>query len=253
MSYGRAVLILAVFVLATLAAMPVQAVLLLVAPDAARRFGWRYWWFLARLTDTRIIPSGEQVKGGVLIAANHSSWLDIIVLGAIRPASFIAKREVESWPFFGLIAKLGRTIFVDRDSRRAVLAPQAEMRERLAAGDTLILFPEGTSSDGNRVLRFRSALLSAADTDSSGRPVTVQPVTIAYLNLWGIPLDRRRRPQFAWYGDMPLMPHLWQALCLGPVDVAVIFHPAMTIGQAGGRKALAAYCEQSIRDALPRR
>lgn len=253
MSYGRAIVILAVFVLATILAMPAQALLLRLAPEAARRFGWRYWRFLARLTDTRILPVGEPVAGGVLICANHTSWLDIIVLGALRPASFIAKREVEGWPFFGLIARLGRTIFVDRDNRRALIAPQAEMRQRLAAGDTLILFPEGTSSDGNRVLAFRSALLGAADADVDGNPVPVQPVTIAYRNLWGIPLDRRRRPQFAWYGDMALLPHLWEALCLGPVDVAVIFHPARTLREAGDRKALARYCEKAIRDALPRR
>lgn len=249
MSYGRAVVILVVFALTTLAAAPVQALLLLFAPEAARTFGWRYWRFLAWLTDTRLFLTGDQIRGAVLIAANHSSWLDVIVLGAVRPASFVAKRAVKSWPLFGLIAKLGRTVFVDRDDPRSVFEPQAEMRERLKAGETLILFPEGTSSDGNRVLRFRSALLEAAN---GGAPIPVQPVTIAYRNLWGIPLDRRRRPQFAWYGDMALWPHLWEALCLGPVDVAVIFHPARTLDEAGGRKALALYCEKSIRDALPR-
>jgi 1-acyl-sn-glycerol-3-phosphate acyltransferase len=83
-----------------------------------------------------------------------------------------------------------------------------------------------------------------------GHAVPVQPATIAYRALWGLPLDRRRRPFFAWYGDMSLLSHLWQALAMGPVDVDVIFHPPRTLTEAGGRKALAEYCEKAIRRGL---
>lgn len=246
----RAIVILAVFVLSTLLLAPVQAILLKLSERRAARFGAAYWRFVARLVGTRIEIIGEPVRGGALIAANHSSWLDIIVLGGLAPASFVAKREVRQWPLFGLIARLGRTIFVDRGNRHAVRVPFAEIQARLSAGETVILFPEGTSSDGNRVLPFRTALMGAAETLIAGRAVPVQPVTVSYRKLWGIPLDRRRLPQFAWYGDMPLWPHLWRALAAGPVDATVTFHKPVTLAEAGGRKALARRCEESIRAGL---
>ncbi|MGE0212119.1 MAG: lysophospholipid acyltransferase family protein [Parvibaculaceae bacterium] len=250
MSRLRAIVILAAFVLLTLLLMPVQVLLLTLSSPAAGRFGAAYWRLVRRLIGTRILVTGERPRGGALIAANHTSWLDIVVLGGLAPASFVAKREVRQWPLFGTVARLGRTIFVDRDSRRSVRLPFAEMQARLEAGETIILFPEGTSSDGNRVLPFRSALMGAAETLVDGRPVSVQPVTVAYRMLWGLPLDRRRRPQFSWYGDMLLWPHLLQALATGPVDASVTFHPPLTISEAGGRKELARRCEEAIRSGL---
>jgi 1-acyl-sn-glycerol-3-phosphate acyltransferase len=132
------------------------------------------------------------------------------------------------------------------------------IRRRLAGGDTLVLFPEGTSSDGNHVLGFKSALLGAAELPLSEdaahhvlRP-KVQPVSIAYVRLHGIPMGRENRPFFAWYGDMELVPHLWEAFGYGPIDVVVEFHPAISMEEAGGRKALAARAEGAVRAGLVR-
>src|SRR3546814_4926008 len=97
------------------------------------------------------------------------------------------------------------------------------MTRRLEAGDDLVLFPEGTSGDGNRVLAFKSALFSVAERRPQGEPLTVQPVSIAYTRLDGLPLGRYLRPFFAWYGDMELGPHLWHAIGLGRVTVMVEF------------------------------
>ena len=93
-----------------------------------------------------------------------------------------------------------------------------------------MLFPEGTSSDGNRVLPFKSALMGAAEAEMARRPahVTVQPVSTAYTGIHGMPMGRENRPLFAWYGDMELVPHLWEALKTGPLDVVVEFHPPLT-------------------------
>jgi 1-acyl-sn-glycerol-3-phosphate acyltransferase len=123
----------------------------------------------------------------------------------------------------------------------------------LREGDALVLFPEGTSSDGNRVLPFRTALMSAAECevgkDAEGRPqhVPVQPVSISYVGLNGVPMGRENRPLFAWYGDMDLVPHLWEAVKTGPFDAVVEFHPPLTINVAGDRKALAAMTEAIVR------
>lgn len=249
----RAWAIITVFLLVTLAGIPYQSL--------ALRFGWKsrktfpnaYHRFMARLFGIRIKTIGKPLTGeGVLIVANHTSWLDIIVFSAVGRVSFVAKAEVASWPFFSTLAKLQETVFVERTRRHATGQARDQIRERLLAGDTLILFPEGTSNDGNAVLNFKSALMGAVEarvSDGKGgeRAVRVQPVSTAYVGLHGMPMGRENRPLFAWYGDMELVPHLWEAVKTGPIDVIVEFHPPMDVDQVGGRKALAARAEAIVR------
>jgi len=176
-----------------------------------------------------------------LFAANHISYTDITVLGSLLPGSFIAKAEVGKWPFFGWLAKLQRSVFVDRQMRSAAIQRDA-IGDRLAAGDALILFPEGTSGDGNRVLPFKSALFAAAQSGEDAPPVIVQPVSLAYVRLDGMPIRRLYRPFFAWYGTVDLAPHMWSMVGLGTVDAVVQFHPPAFLADCGSRKALAGYC-----------
>ncbi|MGI9413025.1 MAG: lysophospholipid acyltransferase family protein [Hyphomicrobiales bacterium] len=254
----RATYILTLFFLVTPPLMVFQWLLLRVAPRLAVTFPHVYHRNLCkRLIQARIHVRGEPVTGGpCLIAANHCSWLDITVFSAVKPLSFIAKREVGGWPLFGSLARLQRSIFVDRDRRAATAGFRDQMQARLRGGDTLVLFPEGTSTDGNRVLQFKSALMSAAETTvlspEAGREVEVpvQPVTIAYTQLHGLPMARHERPRFTWYGDMDLAPHIWDALKRGPLDVVVHFHPPVTVATVEGRKALAAHCEAAVRAGL---
>lgn len=173
-----------------------------------------------------------------LFVVNHSSYADITVLGGLIPGCFIAKTEVANWPFFGLLAKLQRSVFIERQPRRAAVHRDA-MQQRLEAGDNLILFPEGTSNDGNRVLAFKSALFSVAERTVGGQPLNVQPVSIAYTKLDGVPLGYAMRPHFAWYGDMDLAPHLARMVSLGKVTIVVEFHPTMTLADCGSRRVLA--------------
>jgi 1-acyl-sn-glycerol-3-phosphate acyltransferase len=162
----------------------------------------------------------------VLFVANHASYLDITVLGALIRGSFVAKAEIADWPFFGLLAKLQRTVFIERRSAQAA-KHRDEIARRLEAGDDLILFPEGTSSDGNRILPFKSALFSVAEREVEGRPLTVQPVSVAYLKLDGLPIGREWRPNVAWYGAMNLLKHAWNLFTLGKLTVEVGFHPPL--------------------------
>ena len=168
------------------------------------------------------------------------SWLDIVVLSAVAPVSFVAKKEVDAWPFFGSLARLQRTVFVDRDRRHATGNSRDDMRERLKAGDILVLFPEGTSSDGRSVLPFKSSFFGAAEIEG----VLVQPVSIAYRGHRNLPMTRRLLPSYAWYGDMDLAPHLLEALATGPVEVAVICHPPLSLSGELNRKALARHAEE---------
>jgi 1-acyl-sn-glycerol-3-phosphate acyltransferase len=120
------------------------------------------------------------------------------------------------------------------------------MAERLAAGGNLILFPEGTSDDGTRILPFKSAFLAAAAEPREGRLPLIQPVSIAYTKLDGMPMGKALRPFYAWYGDMELFPHLWRALGLGIATVEVQFHEPVTAAQFATRRALADYCRAKI-------
>lgn len=199
----------------------------------------------------RVVRHGEiSTARPTLYVCNHSSYLDITVLGALIPGCFVAKAEVAGWPLFGLLAKLQRTVFVDR-RRGSTLLQREAIADRLKAGDNLILFPEGTSNDGNRTLPFRSALLSVAEEAPEGSPpLAVQPVSIAYTRLNGMPLGHGLRPLVAWYGDMAMADHLWQFLRLGKLTVEVRFHPVTSIDRFGSRKALADHCRDVVAEGV---
>jgi 1-acyl-sn-glycerol-3-phosphate acyltransferase len=167
-------------------------------------------------------------------------------MSAAAPVSFVAKADVNRWPFFGSLARLQRTVFVDRERRVTTAGSRDEMAERLKAGDLLVLFAEGTSGDGARVLPFKSAFFGAAETEG----IPVHPVTLAYTHHRNMPMTRRQRPSYAWYGDMDLPPHLWEALAMGPVTVTLRFHPPETTHAHGGRKQLARHAETRVRAGL---
>jgi 1-acyl-sn-glycerol-3-phosphate acyltransferase len=244
------------FLSVTLAFLPVQWL--------AVRFDWplrdrlpvQYSRWLCAVMGIRVETYGRPCREpGVLLAVNHMSYLDMPVLAGVIPVSFVAKAEVAKWPFFGLMSKLVRTVFVERERRSKAGKQRDAIRERLEEGGTVVLFPEGTSSDGNRVLPFKSSLLGSADamllgSDGKNRRVLVQPVSLAYTRLHGMPMGREFRPFVAWYGDMDLAPHLWQLFCLGPVDAVVHYHPPMTVDQFKGRKELSAECERLVREGV---
>jgi lyso-ornithine lipid O-acyltransferase len=238
------------YVLVTIPTGPIQAMLLLVKSPWSRRFPMVYHRLCTRILGFRIEPSGERsATRPTLFVANHASYLDIPVLGSVIDGSFVAKAEIAKWPFFGTLAKLQRSIFVDR--RPGSSAKQRDMlTARLEAGDDLIIFPESTSGDGIHMLPFKSALLSVAELRPLGAPLVVQPVTVAYVRLDGMPLGRFYRPFVSWYGSMTVAPHLWTMLGLGAITVKVIFHPPVTIEQFGSRKLLAVHCYKVISGAL---
>jgi 1-acyl-sn-glycerol-3-phosphate acyltransferase len=200
----------------------------------------------------RITQIGARTQDSpVLILSNHASWLDIIVLSAIAPVVFVAKSEVANWPLFGWLAKLQRTIFVERERRHKTGDAARAMGERLMGGDAVVLFPEGTSSDGIRILPFRSALIGAVhhtigDSTHHDR-VTVQPVSIAYVRYGGVPVGRALRDKVAWYGEAELVPHLLGVLSAGAVDVTVSWGDAVGYGMTADRKQIARDAEAAVR------
>jgi 1-acyl-sn-glycerol-3-phosphate acyltransferase len=248
----RVIFVVLVFALVTLVLMPVQWLALALRHPLRRRIPGFYHRFVCRLLGIRVRRIGAPVEQRpLLIVANHASWLDISVITAQAPVVFVAKAEIARWPFFGLLAKLQRTVFVERDRRQKTGAVNAEIARRLAEGDPVLLFGEGTAGDGNRVLPFRTALIGAArDAIASAGHVSqvwIQPLSIAYVGEQGVPLGRHLRSRAAWYGKMKLIGHIGRIVRSGAVDVSVTWGEPIPYDGAADRKALARQLESSVR------
>jgi len=237
---------LILYVCLTLPLMPVQALLLLLRSPYAERLPMVYHRLAGRILgfDTTVIGTLSAARPALFVA-NHTSYVDIEILGGVIDASFVAKSEVKRWPLFGWLARLQRTVFVDRRAHTTHRQRDAIV-ERLKEGGRLILFPEGTSDDGMRVLPFKSALFAAVHSAHLEHPITVQPVSIAYATLDSVPIGRFYRPFFAWYGDMDMASHLWAMVGLGRAGVTVEFHAPVSIAEFPTRKALAEHCWRVI-------
>ncbi len=245
---------LTILFLATLVLAPVQMLLLWLDWPLRRRLP-RFWHRLAcRLIGIRVTVHGEPDRQRpLMLVSNHASWKDILVLGSIADVVFVAKSDVKSWPVFGLLARLQATIFVRRDEKRTTGHQVNEIGQRLAAGEIVVLFPEGTTSDGNRLLEIKTSLFGAAAAAVPMSPtgtVHVQPLAIAYTGLHGMPMGRYHRPIAAWPGDIAMFPHLLGVVKEGAVDVDVIYGEQISYTAESNRKAVSREVEKSIREML---
>ncbi|MBN9563006.1 MAG: 1-acyl-sn-glycerol-3-phosphate acyltransferase [Alphaproteobacteria bacterium] len=239
---ARAIRRLVMILLWTLFAVPVQAVCILLPGRPKVVFARTYWSVFCRIMGLHVQVAGQPIPGAhggsrrpAVFVSNHSSWLDIPVLGGRLEACFISKDDVARWPVVSTIARLGRTVFISRQ-RTTTRQERDSMIGRLAEGDNLVLFPEGTTSDGSRVLPFRSAFFAIAGGDPC--PL-IQPVSVVYDRLGGLPAGRACRPLFAWYGDMDIASHFWRLAQHRGLRVTVLLHPPLDPARFGNRKALA--------------
>jgi lyso-ornithine lipid O-acyltransferase len=250
----RTAVVVALFALVTIVLIPVQWLAVALKRPLRRRIPVFYHRFVCRLLGVRVRATAAPVDARpLLIVANHSSWLDISVITSLAPVVFVAKSEIARWPFFGVLAKLQRTVFVERDRRHKTGAVNAEIAQRLAEGDPVLLFGEGTAGDGNRVLPFRTALIGAArDAIASAGHVSqvwIQPLSIAYVSQQGIVLGRHLRPRATWYGKMKLTDHIGKIVRTGAVDVSVTWGEPILYDGAVDRKVLARQLESAVRGA----
>lgn len=252
--HPKQVLRLAMIAPITLVGIPLQWTAVRTSPRAAKIIPHIYHRMLCRILGVRLVVRGTPTKdGAALIVANHVSWLDIPVISAAAPVSFIAKAEVGTWPMVGLLARLQRTVFIDRTRRAATAATNTAVAARLGRGDAVVLFPEGTTGDGIRILPFRSSLVGAvrdALTGDNDTPVSLQPLTITYAKRGGLPLSDADQADIAWYGDMELAPHLGAILKGAPIDVILTWGEPITADAATDRKAATRLAEAQVRAAM---
>ena len=222
-------------------------------PAGARWLPHLYHRGVARIVGMRIETTGRMAHARpLLLVANHVSWVDIVVLSAVAPVSFIAKAEMVTWPVFGWLARAQRTVFVDRADRKRAAEQADRISRRLEAGDAMVLFPEGTTSDGHRVLSFNASLLGAAGNVVRRGHVEaawIQPVALRYARLQGMAIERHGMRRVGWPGAVPLMPHLPDTIREGGLDVHVTFGEPVRFDSGSKRKLVSAELHATIRRA----
>lgn len=250
----RIVVVAAAFLIVTLSLLPVQLAALAAGHSLMRSLPRLWHRIMCRIIGLKVVVHGRlSAERPLLIVSNHISWKDIMVLGSVADVVFIAKSEVRQWPVFGWLARLQRSVFVDRARPREVGVQTSEVSERLLAGEAVVLFAEGTTSDGNRVMPFKSSLFGAASAALPRAPdntVHIQPVAIAYTGIHGLPMGRYHRPVASWPGDVALVPHLLGVLREGALEVDVVFGETIAFDAAADRKKTARHVEAQIRSAV---
>jgi 1-acyl-sn-glycerol-3-phosphate acyltransferase len=250
----RIVFFLFVFVPFMLVVIPLQALVLLLKLP--------FWNFLPRLfhrlgcvfLGLRVNVIGEPSHGRpTLLVSNHISWTDIVAIGSVADVTFVAKREVGKWPFVGMMANLQRTIYVDRTRRSDAGRTAQAMGQHMAGGNAVLLFAEGQSDIGTHVLPFRSALIGAAQhamLEAGAEDVLIQPLTIAYTRLQGLPVSRNERSLIAWIKSKSVKQNIAEILS-GPVkDVTVAFGTPLPLREGDDRKAVSKAAENQVRAML---
>jgi 1-acyl-sn-glycerol-3-phosphate acyltransferase len=202
----------------------------------------------------RVTVIGKPATGRpTLLTSNHISWTDIIAIGSVADVTFVAKSEVRDWFFIGFMASLQRTIFVDRKKRSDAGRTSTEMGQRMADGDAVLLFAEGQSDIGTHVLPFRSALVGAAQhamIEAGAKDVLIQPLTIAYTKLQGLPVTRSERTQIAWIRSKTTSEIIREILTGGTKDVTVAFGLPRPLSEGDDRKAVTKAAEVEVRRML---
>jgi len=248
----RVICIGLIFAALTLLLLPFQIAGVLFNLRLRRRIPHLYHRILCALIGVRVREVGIRSNAApTLILANHVSWLDIPVISALIPVVFVAKHEVARWPVLGWLARLQNTVFINRQARHQTGAATREIASRLLDGNAVVLFAEGTSNDGTRILPFRSSLVGAVHhalgASAHLSHITVQPMSLAYSDFSGVRMGRRLRQRVAWYGDVELLPHLFQVVVAGAVDVTVSWGEPKAYDLNADRKAIARETELAVR------
>ena len=176
-----------------------------------------------------------------LFVCNHISYLDIPILGSSMPVRFVAKSEVKDWPIFGFLSKLANTVYIKR-VKSDTLLQKFFLLDLLSVGEKLLIFPEATTSDGNRVLPFKSSAFSALENQN----FIIQPLVIIYTDINGVPINRWLMPVIAWYGDMELNPHLVTLKDIKFITAKIIYLDCINTNDFADRKDLSKYLEKKI-------
>ena len=236
---------LIIFLLFTLVLLPFQLVIVYLIKKNTYIIPYFFHNLCRRIFGIKIKICGK-VSGNfpVLFISNHASYLDILILGSLFKTSFVAKREVEKWPLFGILAKLQNTIFIDRKIS-SLKIQESKIIKHLNKKKNLVIFPEGTSSDGNKVLPFKSSLFNIFEKNLNAK-ISIQTITIIYKKINGIDMNRIDRKNITWHSDMDLVTNFFSVLKKLTIQVEVIFDDKFLPPKEHNRKKIALHCWKKI-------
>ncbi len=248
--------IVAVFAVFVLVVMTVPAWLV---PFRRCRGAWlsgmrRVWARpLLRLLRVRIHvePAQANFSGPALYVANHTGYLDIVVVMSLVPGVFISREGIIWWPVIGQLAALAGTLFVNRKDRLSIGRLVEKVRRRLRVGASVVFFPEATTTNGEMLLPFRTSLFAAADA-GDGEIFPIRPLVLCYRSVGGKPLDTANRDRVFWYDNMTLLGHIWRLLTVRGIDVVVKVLPERTLS-ADRREFGRTLREEMLREIEPPR
>ncbi len=204
--------------------MPIQFLLILVKSNLRFFLPLIFHKFLLKILGIRLSIKGRpSERKPLILIGNHCSYLDIIILGSVLPVCFVAKSEIKSWFLFGTLASLQNSIFIDRRNFKA-LDSLKKISKNLSSNFAIIIFPEGTTNNGKRVLKFRASLFKIFEDDPT---LGLQNFSLCYTHINSMPLDNRMRPNIAWYGEMSLITHLKRLLNYSSIGAKLQFHPSI--------------------------
>tara|TARA_A100001011_G_scaffold192128_1_gene200793 strand:- start:255 stop:974 length:720 start_codon:yes stop_codon:yes gene_type:complete len=203
---------------------PIQFLLILVKSNLRFFLPLIFHKFLLKILGIRLSIKGRpSERKPLILIGNHCSYLDIIILGSVLPVCFVAKSEIKSWFLFGTLASLQNSIFIDRRNFKA-LDSLKKISKNLSSNFAIIIFPEGTTNNGKRVLKFRASLFKIFEDDPT---LGLQNFSLCYTHINSMPLDNRMRPNIAWYGEMSLITHLKRLLNYSSIGAKLQFHPSI--------------------------
>ena len=204
--------------------MPIQFLLILVKSNLRFFLPLIFHKFLLKILGIRLSIKGRPSdRKPLILIGNHCSYLDIIILGSVLPVCFVAKSEIKGWFLFGTLARLQNSIFIDRRNFKA-LDSLKKISKNLSSNFAIIIFPEGTTNNGKRVLKFRASLFKIFEDDPT---LGLQNFSLCYTHINSMPLDNRMRPNIAWYGEMSLITHLKRLLNYSSIGAKLQFHPTI--------------------------
>ncbi|EMD82795.1 1-acyl-sn-glycerol-3-phosphate acyltransferase [Pacificimonas flava] len=224
---------------------PFNMLALRLRPDHQPRIPMRFHALMCHAAGINVHVHGRPATGTTLYVVNHLSWADILVLGRLLRARFLAKSELGDSSALAFFCAQQRTLFVDRRDSRGVRDQENLLTRTLEAGDAIVIFPESTTGDGRKQHSFKTPLF-AGITDGSLRGVAVQPVSLAYTRVRSMPAQRSRWPYLCWMGDYGIGESVLAFLRLRAVRADVVFHEPVDPVNFAGRKALAAHCERAV-------
>ena len=230
---------------------PIQMVIMLFrGSKPAYTTPWLWHKGVCRILGLKVVVEGAPCTDRqVIFISNHLSYLDIPVIGSTLKASFVAKGEVAKWPVFGFLSTLQQTAFISR-SRTTLGNDKNNLETMLKDGRSMIIFPEGTSTDGRSVVPFKSSLFSIALADD-GTDIWLQPMTISIVSVNGKnPEDQSVRDLYAWHGDMDLAPHLSAFGKISGATIKMTFHEPVRARAVNDRKLLAQSCHEAVMQGL---